>query len=282
MALSDWLAAIGGGAAAIDQAKTDDEKRQLEEKRIAATETNATIRADVQRMLGELNAGSRERIAGQNNDTKREISGDTNRTRQTIADLNDVGRTTRATSAESGRNRRADQSNATVVRGQDMGDSHYWDQAARDYYKFDAGDATRRRGQDMSQATTERGQDLGADSSDAGRRTRAALGVLSLQQRGENSLLGDDNANWADRFDKLYSDPASAATTAVDAANAPAATPAPRPRVPVKPRGTPAAAPNLESQARMLIDKIRTQEASTGQPATDLRTQLAALRAQVH
>lgn len=266
MALSDWLAGIGGGAAAIDQAKTDDEKRQLEEKRIAANESATQIRADVQRMIAELNAGSRERVAAGHDETKVNTTDSTNQTRNTIAGLNEVGRTNRLNTSESGRNRRADQSNATTMRGQDMGDNHYWDSSARLYDNMFTTDATRRRGQDMSQATAERGQDLGADTADTSRRARNALGVLGLRARSKPSVFSaGDPTDYAKEFDKLYNDPTAAAGEAVDAAtDGPAAdasaappvatAPPARPRVPVTPRLS-SAAPGSAAPAPPALPK---------------------------
>jgi hypothetical protein len=245
MSLADWIALAGGAASGIDRQQMEDDKKALEQKRMALQEMLAHVRAD-----------SAETVAGTRADATR-YTADQRR----ASDVDRVANT-RITSSmlENGRNRRFDASNSTRQRGQDMRDStarygidtrsdQYWggDLPFR-YDALETTDATRQRGQNVAASTATRGQDLAhgdrQDSIDVARgntRARNALGVLALKGKQKPNLFGTaaPAEDWASEFDRLYQD--GAGPDDVDQ-NTPAA---PLPATPgnIQPPAAPAAVP---------------------------------------
>jgi hypothetical protein len=212
MSVADWIALAGGAASGIDRQQMEDDRKALEQKRMALQEMLAHVRAD-----------SAETVAGTRADATR-YTADQRR----ASDVDRVANT-RITSSmlENGRNRRFDASNSTRQRGQDMRDStarygidtrsdQYWggDLPFR-YDALETTDATRQRGQNMTASTATRGQDLAhgdrQDSIDVARgntRARNALGVLALKGKQKPNLFGTaaPAEDWASEFDRLYNE----------------------------------------------------------------------------
>jgi hypothetical protein len=281
MDATDWLAGLSGGLNEISAAQHEDTKNNMEREKMRSNEKIADVRAEVQRMLGQIRA-----------ETATSTNANTNSTREHIAGLTESGRNTRAGQSDATRRRGQDMRQDTTERGQDLGDEHYWDSADRFYTNLFTRDATTRRGQNMTSATAGANRESRDSNADNSLRARNALGVLGLKARKRPSLLdAGPPEDFASEFDRLYNDPNAAASESLDtqdgpgaAATAPAAA---RPQVPVpaRPRTGAAAAPvgagaDLESQARALIATIRSTEAAGGD-ATDARNQLTALRARV-
>jgi hypothetical protein len=289
MDATDWLAGLSGGLNEISATRKEDRDTALTREKMRSQEKMADVRAEVQRMLGQIRA-----------DTSTGNNVRTNSTREDIAGLTESGRNTRAGQSDATRRRGQDITQATTERGQNLNDDHYWDSADRFYTGLFTRDATQRRGQDMTAGTATANRASRDTNADTALRARNALGVLGLKARKRPSLLdAGPPEDFAAEFDRLYNDPSAAASESLDdqgtgdAAPPRQPTPAPaaaRPPVPVSPRTRPGAGgagassvgagTDLESRARNLIDKIRSIEGSGGD-ATNERNQLAALRAQV-
>jgi hypothetical protein len=294
MALDSWLAGIGGALGGFEHQRADDEKMALEEKRLEATN-------ELRLMLEQLRQSGQTSRTVATNDTRRDIADTTSADRR-------YGVDTRA-AVSSGNSQRRD---ATVRRGQDLNDEHFWTNNDVNWSKLLMGDATARRGQDITSQTSRRGQDIGSetarrgqdfthedrqDAIDAGSDSRAMGYAIrayedELKRRKQGtSLFGDQTddtptfEDWLKTSDdpeifpsvkKMFSAPGAVAP----AVNTPAA-PAVRPPVPgARPSRRPAAGPSLEDQARSLVQQIRSLEAA-GKDATAQRQQLATLRSQV-
>lgn len=153
MDASPWLAAIGGGADAIDRTRQRDEENKLANRRVDNVELAAQVRAMLEQVKEE----------GRNNRTDKTESGKTTRTniveggKNDRLDTTEAGRNERLDTVETGRNTR--QANAL-----DQGSEQYWDKAGRDWSGLLMKDSTQRRGQDV----TARGQDLGASTAARG------------------------------------------------------------------------------------------------------------------
>lgn len=292
MDATDWLAGLSGGLNEISASQHEDRKEGMEREKMRSNEKMADVRAEVQRMLGQIRADT-----SVGNNTR------TNNTREDIAGMTEGGKNARFGQSDSTRRRGQDIRQSTTERGQDLNDEHYWDTADRFYTGLFTRDATQRRGQDMNAATAGANRTSRDTNADNSLRARNALGVLGLKARRRPSLLdAGPPEDFANEFDRLYNDPSAAASESLDdqsdqgagdAAPPRQPTPAPaaaRPPVPVSPRTRPGAGgagassvgagTDLESRARNLIDKIRSIEGSGGD-ATNERNQLAALRAQV-
>lgn len=163
----------------------------------------------------------------------------------------------------------------------------------------DVGATTARRGQDLGASTAIRGQDVGAATAAAGQagtaqrsKARNVLDVLRLKQRGDASLAGDQT-DFANEFDRLYSDPNAMGGEAARAIAAPAgpapgaAAPAVAPTgaplpVPVRPQSNavPAADPRIALATQMLALTKQITAMPPGPARENTKRQLAALRAQ--
>lgn len=284
MDATDWLAGLSGGLNSIDAAKTKDENRGMEREKMRSNESIAQLRGEIQAMLGQVRA-----------DTAVGNNVRTNATRSSIADTTEGGRNSRAGMSDATTRRGQDLSSDTARRGQDITSENYWDRAARDWSLGLMGDRTRRRGQDIASSDSRYGVDTRSEDAGNSLRARNALGVLSLKARRRPSLLSDaPPEDFANEFDRLYTNPDQATSDALDDGSGdvtvPSAgtAPAGRPQVPIPMRQAPAApaaaaapASGLEDQARQLMQTIRTKEAAGGDASAE-RQQLAALRAQVH
>jgi hypothetical protein len=188
MSAQDWLGAIGGGLAGYDRAERDDQDRALRSRGVDIQEKYNDLRA----MLDKVRIDATNERADKSNTTKREIAEGVGADRR-------YGVDTRAATSSGNAQLRAD----TATRGQDLSDTHYWDQAARSTDAQYQTDATRRRGQDIGAGTARRGQDL--LHQDRGQAIEATAGARAMdyalnaynmelkRRKQQSSLFGDDN-----------------------------------------------------------------------------------------
>jgi hypothetical protein len=219
----------------------EQDRRELDEKRMA-----------LQEMVARINAGSRETVAGTNADARRYTA---DQTRQNTTDRIANTRLT-ADNVEAGRNSRARMRNDTTQRGQDLREGDFWGGTIPlQYDALETRDTTARRGQDVAAGTARRGQDMASGdrenaitASSSNARARNALSVLALKSRQKPNLFGTGApaVNWADEYDRLYNEGAGPDdVTETDTSGAPpAATPAS-----VAPPIAPAVAPPITPAA---------------------------------
>jgi hypothetical protein len=287
MSADEWLGAIAGGLDAYDRGQRDD-------REFALKKTTVDQRGQMERDLAEY----RQKQAELKAEIEKMKEGGRNTRAETASADRNYAVDTRA-AVSSGNNQRT---NATRERGQDLGDTHYWDKAQRD---FDLGWGRvnlGQRGQDIRSADTRRGQDLtyGAredaiDSSDSGRAMGYALRAYNAdlaRRRQNNSLLSEEDAptfsDWVKESDDPEIFPSVRSSFGGAGATPPAAgdmtTPPARstgPKTsPVPGRTRAGGGATLEAQAASLIQKIKAADAA-GQDSSALREQLRQLRAQV-
>lgn len=219
----------------------------------------------------------------------------------------------RDTQASSDRRRGQDMTSSTTRRGQDMRDTEYWDASSR---QWDQGqqridDAESNHAVDyamgayrneLARRRAMRGGPIsifaapGSTTTVGGGQPGAAPVGPGLPQGGGDTSIPTFK-DWLDQTDDPEVFPSVKRMFGASSATSPSAPPAgqtppasmgappprgPKAAAPVTPKGAPPAsgASPLEQQATALLDKIRRQEAETGQPAADLRAQLARLREQ--
>lgn len=215
MNAGNWLAGLAGGIDAVDNAKRDDERQQLEEKKLAVQEMLGRLAADTKVKTNENTVGGATERNVTSNRTRKEIA-DANREQRANAVIanTDLGYSRIASNEglgytrEAGRNMRADNT---------LG--YLWDKNRITEDANYRNDDTRRAGQASAASTAIRAQDLlhqdrGAalDQSAGSSRAQNALRILGLKAREKTPLMGappTDPTDWADEFDRIYNRGAS-------------------------------------------------------------------------
>lgn len=171
MGWGDVLAAVGGGLKGIEGVQTHDENLALEHEKMANAVKIADMRAEVQAMIASMNEGGRnDRWGTPSGNTVATVQGANTRAAATDAttrrgqDVNLNLGTMRDATTRRGQDTTAgtarmrdtttrrgqDISSSDQRRGQDLGDTHYWDESGRLYEGMRLGDARSRERNQIS------------------------------------------------------------------------------------------------------------------------------------
>lgn len=309
MAWDDVLAAVGGGLQGYEGQRRHQESQNLSQERIDMASRVAELRSMISQL--QITAANDRAANAQAGMTARNTENNT--TRATIAGQAETGRNTRATQADETRRRGQDLQDTQAWDAS----ARWWEGDATSRRGQDTTATTARRGQDMTQGTAAanrhsldaaRGESyaLHAYEAEIARRKAVPPSVFSttpteaiptyedwLRNSGDPEIFPSVQQAHGGMQPPRQISPAGAdrgmppAMPPAAPGAPPVAPPAAAPQLqhtqetrvaPVPARPGPAA-PNLETQARGLIDKIKAADAA-GQDSTALRTQLAAIRAQ--
>jgi hypothetical protein len=289
-----------------------------EQRRLQQQEELANLRGQISQMIAQLNAGSRERVAANHDETAVTNTNTRADASKAVAGTNATSRENVAATNAGSRERVASANNDASLdrlnRQIKFGEYKWKNPSANATLSSE----TTRRGQDVSATTTRRGQDIGSETARRGQDLSFNLGSErnALTERDQDIDFGlgtERNANTRGRrsiFDVTFGAPNQPAAAPAPAspvmAPPPAAAPAPklppsvvrqrpaggapaaRGTVPVTPRATPATAPAaapkadtkaLSARAEALLREIDTAKDPARQAA--IRKELADIRKQI-